>query len=780
MVPLTGQAWRFSVGLALAIALVAIVPTTGDIGLTWDEPAYRYCQLMTGQWWEELGKVRSAADLKGLLEADTLLYYWPHGRHGMNFHPPLAGQMNLLTYELFGEWLLDVAARRLATALEYAAAVTLLFGFLARRYGVWAGTVAGLALMLMPRVYGDGHVIGTDMPGMLLWGLTAFAFWKGLTEEKARRWRALVGVLLGLCFLEKMAAVMVLLPLMTWLIVGHLFPAFRRATRWDWLDGLFTTAILAAPIGVAFREVLRLAALLPEPKVTNLFIHRPEARFSGWVLAVPLGLWLVRRLLGRLFLRGKLWGVERPALETWAAILAFGPVLAWLGNPAWWRETMPRLAHYYLLNTNREGSLPDIRIIYFGETYLFSLPWHNGWVLLGLTVPVGILTLGLTGAFLAVFAGKANRLPLFLLVNFVTIPILRMLPTPAHDGVRLMLPTFFFLAALAGYAAHRLAGSMSGFVGHLFRALVFLMVAGALAHAGRSLVSIHPFELSYYNELIGGPTGAWRRGLELNYWYDGFDAEALRAINAKPMPDGSYLGPPNVHENVPTFHELQSLGLLRDDLRLDGEPRGAFPFEWLLTHDSKADPFSRLLFVMTPWYERRPEQLQGARVASIADPTAVSRAFALTILASASGPPAQAQIAPLPDWVARTTPFLARFWGQGLTLAQPRPGVNGPLFGWARESPEGLRAAAKALARREETNDAVRLKQLLTRGGDPAFERALENVLTIRPQALVEAAEVLITRPEHVRAVLLRQGYTDPETIGGPLDVGLASFEDEG
>ena len=87
----------------------------------------------------------------------------------------------------------------------------------------------------------------------------------------------------------------------------------------------------------------------------------------------------------------KVWGVERPALETWTAILAFAPLIGWLGNPAWWRETLPRLAHYYTLNVDREHSLPNIQIIYFGQIYEFSLPWHNAWVLIGITVPAAIL-----------------------------------------------------------------------------------------------------------------------------------------------------------------------------------------------------------------------------------------------------------------------------------------------------------------------------------------------------------------------------------------------------
>ena len=139
-------------------------------------------------------------------------------------------------------------------------------------------------------------------------------------------------------------------------------------------------------------------------------------------------------------------------LETWTAILAFAPVVGWLGNPAWWRETLPRLAHYYTLSTEAR-SLPDISIIYFGQVYEFSLPWHNGWVLMAITVPLAVLVAAAVGLVLGVCRIRRDRLPLYFLIHFMTLPVIRMFPTPAHDGVRLFLPTFFFLAAFAGWGA---------------------------------------------------------------------------------------------------------------------------------------------------------------------------------------------------------------------------------------------------------------------------------------------------------------------------------------
>jgi len=376
--------WRLGSVLVFAVALVALAPTTGDIGLTWDEPAYRYSQVMSAQWWDQLAHSRSWGDVRGLLDPETLLYYWPYARFGINFHPPLAGQLNLATHALFGTWMKDIPARRLATVIEFALTIAIGFGFLARRYGTAVGLVMAGSLLLMPRLYGQAHLIDTDIPGLLLWAATALAFWNGLHEKKGMPWRVLVGILLGLAFVEKMATVGVLLPLMLWLAAGHLTRTLtRHGSRADWIDGLATSGLMLLPLALAFQEIQGLQRQLPPPAQTNLFIHRPSSDLPGFILAVPLGIWLLRRLLSRIFPGSKLWGVERPALETWTAILAFAPVVGWLANPAWWSETLPRLAHYYTLSNNRRGALPDIQIIYFGQIYEYSLPWHNAWVLLG-------------------------------------------------------------------------------------------------------------------------------------------------------------------------------------------------------------------------------------------------------------------------------------------------------------------------------------------------------------------------------------------------------------
>lgn len=815
---LTGRHWWLATGLVLALALAATVPTAGDIGLTWDEPAYRYSQLFSAQWWQRLAKVRTQIDLAALVEPDTLLYYWPYGRFGRNFHPPLAGQLNLATYALFGGWVKDIPARRLASVFEYALTITLGFGFLARRYGPWVGGVMAGALLAMPRVYGDGHIAGTDAPGLLLWAATALAFWKGLYEPRARRWRVLVGVLLGLAFVEKMAAIMVLAPLLAWMVAARLPRTLTRAGQADWIDGVVTTSLMLAPLGVAFLEILRIARQLPAPDRTELFGNPYSSPFPGAILAVPLAVWVVRRLLGRVFRAHAVWGAERPALEIWTAVLAFAPVVGWLGNPAWWRATLPRLAHYYAINSGRRGALPDIRIQYWGAIYEYSLPWHNAWVLIAITVPATLLAAALVGLIYGLRNLRRDQVPLYFFVHLITLPLIRMLNTPAHDGVRLFLPTFFFLAAFAGWGAVWLADGLA----RLFRTrpawFRTAVAAVVLVPAARQLVNIHPFELSYYNELIGGPVGAYKHGFELTYWYDAFNDKTLAALNdPKVLPPGASVDLLNERTNPDTFLDLQSLGHLRADLNLIGGDVKDYPYVWLLSQDSKASTFTRLLFLMKPKYERHPEQLGRLRVVTLADPAAVGRAWVLQNLVEAPGkgkldPPA----GEAPAWVRRYAPWLGRFWGEGV-IRTPPPVLNEPLFAWARRDPAGLRDAARALAGNKELldwakadpfaatiaahdlalgrtreddpnparlrslfkdqDDALRLLLMMARHAihqkaapNPPDSLFTMKFFTPRPEAVPEAIDILIAHPDAVRRAATHLLFTDPDTVGGWLD----------
>ena len=78
--------------------------------------------------------------------------------------------------------------------------------------------------------------------------------------------------------------------------------------------------------------------------------------------------------------------------------------------------------------------------------------------------------------------------------------------------------------------------------------------------------------------------------------------------------------------------------------------------------------------------------------------------------------------------------------------------------------------------------DALRLKAMLASFDRPGQPGGLfsELLLSARAEALVEAVEIVIARPDAVRTVLTRFPYTDPESIGGYLDGALPPPAPEG
>jgi hypothetical protein len=384
---------------------------------------------------------------------------------------------------------------------------------------------------------------------------------------------------------------------------------------------------------------------------------------------------------------------------------------------------------------------------------------------------------------------RVDRFPLYLLLHLVTLPVLRMLNTPAHDGVRLFLPTFAFLAVFAGLGAAAILDLLAARIPRTSRfavaAAVSMLILGPSAY---SLARIHPFELSYYNTLVGGPRGAWQRGFELTYWYDAFTPQTLDEIN-RLLPPGAPAAFPSELSAPQTFQELQALGRLRKDIRIDA-PGDDFPYLWLLTHDSKALAATRALFALEPWFSVEPTQLDGARVVTVADPRAAARAIALQLLLDAPDnsppdPPAA------PAWVREHVPGLARFWGDGLDRVR-KLSLNEPMFEWADREPRSLREAARDLAAllpplidpREPATSRAAIRDVLA--GRPEARRLYEvisryddrqpfsfDLLRRRPQALVDAVEILIRRPDALRTVMTRYPYTDPATVGGYLDADL-------
>jgi hypothetical protein len=140
-----------------------------------------------------------------------------------------------------------------------------------------------------------------------------------------------------------------------------------------------------------------------------------------------------------------------------------------------------------------------------------------------------------------------------------------------HDGVRQMLSALPFLAALAGVGFYTLAAELQRFAQNSLalrsiknikvKVLVILLLLIVFSPA-LDLYLCHPFQLSFYNRLVGGIRGAYARGLETTYFMEAFTPDFLRTINERFPAKASV----NASFANSMFVYYQKEGLLRQDI----------------------------------------------------------------------------------------------------------------------------------------------------------------------------------------------------------------------
>lgn len=729
------RAW-FTLGIFLLGAVVAGGTVAGP-GLSWDEPAYRHSQVTLQKWFGKLYQATDYVTFLDLLSSDEIDAHWEYNRFGHNFHPPMGGLLNLVTYGVMHRHWDDISSRRLASALEFAGAVAILCHFLGRRYGAATGVFAGLSLLTMPRLMGDAHVIGTDMPLLFFWSASALAFHRAL-ESRAWQWGC--AFLVACLFLVKFTGAFIMAPCVLWFVFTVLF----RQPGGVWLRWIFWSMLLVVPmlpLGVTLwigpRAELTVHALDIWGDIATLGIAYD--RWTSLLFLWPLAVYSCFRFR----FRAKEPSPWSPALELPWVLIAATPLFAIALNPTWWHEPVRSLAIYFSITLNRQDILPPIEIFYLGEKHLYSLPWHNAFVLMAVTIPFGTLLLGSLGTFRSLWLFRRDRVPLYFTLQMLALPILRMFPTPAHDGVRLFLPTFFFFAGLAGMAAGWLSSLASSRTDKSRRMAWGLLFLVGPVWSAVDWARVHPFELSYYNI---GLRRAVDWGFEANYWYDAVTPAVVEDLN-RLLPDDAVFSFPDPLINPETFGALQQLGRLRKGLNTQLGDANAFPWYWLLTQSSKATAFSRLLYACPPWYQSGHS---GVRLFSVVDPGSAAVAWALHALTVEE------------DALPNGTPLKLRervFLAKSDSLSRAID-----LLATAAKNPSIPIDLAKEPAEVREIAEIY-----LARG---AIHPNLAKVLNADPEAAKKAAEILARRPADVRAVLESPGYLLPERFGGYFEVG--------
>ena len=287
-----------------------------------------------------------------------------------------------------------------------------------------------------------------------------------------------------------------------------------------------------------------------------------------------------------------------PNLAAAAALTLPFWILTW---PWLWHDGTARLVEYFQFH--RAHHNPNAA--YFGEVYVRRAPpWHYAPFYLLVATPLGILlpaVASLAGLVADLTRAAPRRPTSFCSCLLIHARALCAWPSvPRYDGPRLFLNAFPFVACLAGAGFARSLDLLGGALGKpLAGAGRAALGALLLGSAALGLWRVHPFEpYSYYNALIGGPSGALRLGLSPVLWAMA-DRRSVDHLNRFARAGDVMYS--NTGATLP-LRAYRAAGLLRSDLEFGTRPQWVV-LEYNLAYARWRD--WRLFFGdRHPWYER--------------------------------------------------------------------------------------------------------------------------------------------------------------------------------
>lgn len=275
-----------------------------------------------------------------------------------------------------------------------------------------------------------------------------------------------------------------------------------------------------------------------------------SVKFTGFLLPIPLLLWAILYHRRKIFL---------PAI----CLLIIGPAVFLLLQPSMWDHPFSDLWEFIMMSLTR-GQTAQIPVYFLGKYYSFSAPWYYAPVMVLVTVPELTLVFFALGIFNTFRNRFRDQFAVSCLIQFGFFILIMILPgSPTYDGVRLFIPAFIFLALVAGYGFKGVIKwfEKSGLKSLAQSALFLLLILGTIL----PLAKVYPYGLEYYNEFIGGVSGARNLGLETTYWWTVVNEKAISELNQVLPVNASIVFWP-VNTKLGRFY--QEIGLLRKDLRI--------------------------------------------------------------------------------------------------------------------------------------------------------------------------------------------------------------------
>jgi 4-amino-4-deoxy-L-arabinose transferase-like glycosyltransferase len=285
------------------------------------------------------------------------------------------------------------------------------------------------------------------------------------------------------------------------------------------------------------------------------------------------------------------WGLiyHRSRWPKLAFVLAVGSAAFWLGWPWLWLDPVAHFREYADFHFRHAA----YNVWYLSRIHQYA-PWHYPFVMTAVTTPALLLALAVPGIVRSWPRRREDPNRALLLFALAVTLLPNALPTsPKYNGVRLFLPAFPFVAALAGggfaWLQERVVGRgrLAMPEARRLSVLIGLALGAALLWPGMAQVRLtHPYQLAYYNSLVGGTGGATARGFETIYWGQVLQ-EAPDFLNRVAEPGPRVLVIPRGVIYLLEFQ--QQVGALRDDIEWTGDGREAASADYVVFQAMQSD-----------------------------------------------------------------------------------------------------------------------------------------------------------------------------------------------
>lgn len=479
--------------LLIVLYLVVHLAAINDYGFTWDYHFHLFGggKLMGYDWQQ--------------LEPRALPYVDPDPRNAWTLPygalmsiPPVASF--LLLHKTWGLLPAD-NAYHLPILLWGVSGVGVLYLFLKEAFSRRIAFLAGIFLALTPRYFGDLHNNMKDVPSSVIFALNVWLLWRLVKHRRVADliWASLA---FAVAFNVKINSMFIPVVFGVWLTILQILNTKheilnKNIHRKTQNPKLFHTWNFFHLNLVKFSDV--------GFKIWGYFLLAPLAAFALWSVFWP-------HPIAQLIHAYRTFGVGTNNIEVIlnGAWYCSGSTVPWYYP--WWYLAITTPITILLFFLIGIGKI----VISFFRRYQAPNPKHQ---ILNKHKPLNVLSIGaLKSGFVSDLRFRNWNFPAqTLLILWLIVPLTRyFLPTiGVIDGVRHFEEVLFPLAALAAIGLDFIMRQIGRIkpIRHI-DSILFLFILYSLLF---TVYSYHPYQITYFNELVGGVKGAMGK-YDLDYW----------------------------------------------------------------------------------------------------------------------------------------------------------------------------------------------------------------------------------------------------------------------